>query len=546
MNGLHLDRLSASDAAFLDYEDHSTTHMQVGWVMIVEGPPPDYDAVLAHVRSRLPMVPRYRQKLLYPPLGVGRPFWIDDPRFNLEYHVRHSALPSPGSPEQLEALAGRLFSQRLDRSKPLWEMWLVQGLADHRFAIITKAHRALVDGVRTPDITTVLFDAVAGGSGLPAVRQKRWIPHPEPSPAQLLVAGLRDLAATPRAFVDEARRWLASPDQAVDSALRLVAEFREQATIVNQPPPPTPLNVPVGPHRRIVWARYPLEDFREIRSALGATVNDVYLAAVTGALSRWLQRHRADVSHPLRAAVPVSTRIGGDPDGAEGRVTGVFAPLPVGCTSARERLQIVRRALAGLKSSRQALGARDIASQQAFSPPALMAQVARLGFSARHFNLIVANVPGPANPVYLLGREVTQLGPIGFLIDGSALMFLQVSYNGHLEIALTGDPDAIPDFEELRSDLDLAVDELRAAAREATRVPEENPSRSPAPRRATRAKIRKEPPAAKVPALVRPAASGKGKPGKPTTEKKAAPAGRKTSPSASAKKAPASPGRRAK
>lgn len=478
---LHLDRLPAADAALLSHEERHNTHMHIGWVLIGEGPPPPYEDVLAHVRTRLAEVPRYRQRLLYPPLRIGRPFWIDDPRFNLEYHVRHTALPAPGSIEQLRNLAGRIFSQRLDRSKPLWELWLVQGLEGDRFAIINKTHRALVDGVHRLDITTLLFDR---SPSPPPHRSPAaaWIPHPEPTPPELAAAALRDALGAPRQLIEQVGSILNTPETAQAAVQELLDDVKELASGYLDPPSTTPLNVPVGPHRRIAWVRYPLADFKQIKDALGATVNDIYIAAVSGALNRWF-RHRGLRTRGvrLRAAVPVSQSWGSSGRLSHNRVVEVFAPLPIDCNDPVDRVRIVHKALHDLKSSRRALGARTIASLQEFAPPALMAQVARLGFSTRFFNLVVANVPGPETPLYLLGRQVVQIAPVGFLVDNSALMFLLVSYNGMLEIGLTADPDALPDLEIIAEALDDAVTELRDAARRRTpRPPRARKRRPPA------------------------------------------------------------------
>jgi diacylglycerol O-acyltransferase len=262
MTQSHMERLSPVDVSFLDQEKHGS-HMHIGAVMIFEGPPPAYEELRAHIESRLHLVPRYRQKLAYPRFQMGRPLWIDDPRFNLAYHVRHSALPSPGSIEQLRLLAGRIFSQRLDRSKPLWELWLVQGLEGNRFAMINKTHHALVDGVSGVDITTVLFDTSptptpVGGEG--------WTPSVEPSDADLVAEGVKGLAMLParvaRRAIDVARR----PGEAA-SELREAAEgLGSVALSFANPPPRTPLNVPIGPHRRVLWIRFPLAHLKEIKN----------------------------------------------------------------------------------------------------------------------------------------------------------------------------------------------------------------------------------------------------------------------------------------
>ena len=460
MPARHLDRLSIADAAFLWQEDRGT-HAHIGWVMIADGPPPAYTVLLKHVKARLHLVPRYRQKLAFPPLQLARPLWIDDPGFNLEYHVRHTALPAPGSMEQLRALVGRICSQGLDRSKPLWELWLVQGLHDDRFAIINKGHRALVDGLSGVDITTVLFDTSAHPAPVPPP-VRPWLPRPEPSPAELIAAGIRDLVAAPLEVARRAWNALDDPEAALAAAREVVQGLSELAAAYLQPPSPTPLNVPLGTHRRVYWSRCRLADFKRIKDTFGGTINDVYLTVVTGALAAWLRlRGVRTRGLQLRAAVPISLR----GDGQSGtHIVECFAPLPVGMPDPVERLRIVRHALDDLKQSKQALGARAIAALQDFTPPALLAQTSRLTLSSRLFNLVAANVPGPQFPLYLLGREVVQIGPVGFLVEDCALMATLVSYNGMLEFGLIADADAVPDLDDLGDAIENAVAELLEAA----------------------------------------------------------------------------------
>jgi WS/DGAT/MGAT family acyltransferase len=465
MNPRHLDRLTISDVAFLWQEDRGT-HAHIGWVMIADGPPPAYADLLKHVKSRLHLVPRYRQKLAFPPLQLAPPLWIDDPRFNLEYHVRHAALPAPGSLNQLRAHVGQIFSQGLDRSKPLWELWLVQGLRGNRFAVINKAHRALVDGITGVDITTVLFDTSKDPAPAPPP-ERPWLPQPEPSPAELVTASIRELVAAPLEATRQTWAALEDPDATVAAAREVLQGLRELATAYMHPPSPTPLNVPLGTHRRVYWTRCRLADFKRIKDTFGGTINDAYLTVVTGALAYWLRR-RGALSRGLemRAAVPISLR-SANADGT--RIVECFAPLPVGTSEPVARLRIVRRALDDLKRSKQALGARAIAAVQDFTPPALLAQVSRLNLSGRLFNLVAANIPGPQFPLYLLGREVVQVAPVGFLVEHCALMVVLASYNGMLEFGLIGDADALPDLDIIGGAIDDAVAELLDAASKAKR-----------------------------------------------------------------------------
>jgi diacylglycerol O-acyltransferase len=461
MGAEHLHRLSFADAAFLWQEDRGP-HAHIGWVMIADGPPPAYADLLKHVRARLHLVPRYRQKLAFPPLQLALPLWIDDPRFNLEYHVRHTALPTPGSWDQLRALAGRIFSQGLDRSKPLWELWLVQGLRDRRFAIINKVHRALVDGIGGVDISTALFDANPDPAPVPPARQ-RWLPRPEPSPADLITAGIRDLVAGPIEAARLAWRRLDDPDATIAAAREVVQGLRELGAAYMRPPSPTPLNIPIGTHRRVYWTRCRLADFKRIKAACGGTIDDVYLAVVSGAVAAWLRRRGINPRRlELRADFRISVR---DRKTGRSRIVKYLAPLPVGVSDPLQRLHAARRLLDELKRPHQTLGAGAIAALQEFTPPALLSRVSRLTFSSRLFNLIAAYVPGTQFPLYLLGHKVVQVGPVGFLVERCGLMVTLVSYTNMLEFGLVVDAEAVPDLDDLGHDIDAAVAELLAAAR---------------------------------------------------------------------------------
>lgn len=457
----HLDGLSDVDLRFLAQEERAG-HAHIGWVMIGEGPPPNYADLLAHVKSRLHLVPRHRQKLAYPPLPLARPLWVDDPRFNLDYHVRHTALPAPGSEAKLRALTGRIFSQGLDHSKPLWELWLVQGLEQHRFALIHKAHTALADGVSGAGIISVLFDPTPEPRRLDP--ERAWIPQPEPSPSELLAASLRETVAMPLRAAGETLETLRDPDRLLATARTVAEGAREIAGAYLRPPSPTPLNVPLGTHRDIVWRRRPLAEFKQIKDSFGGTVNDVYIAAVAGALRSWLEdRGLRPRDLRLRAAVPITLRTALDDGRETNQIIECFAPLPVELDDPRERLRVVHEALSDLKTSRRALGARAIAAVQNFGPATLLTQASRLDFSTRLFNLVTTNLPGPQFPLYLLGREILQLGPIGPLVENCALGIVLVSYNGTLELGLTGDADALPDLDDIATSLDEAIDELLEA-----------------------------------------------------------------------------------
>jgi diacylglycerol O-acyltransferase / wax synthase len=461
----HKDRLSAVDASFLAQEKQSS-HMHVGAVVIFDGPPPGRDEFLAHLDARLQRVPRYRQKLAFPPLEAGRPFWIDDPNFNLDYHVRHTALPKPGSEDQLRELAGRIFSQRLDRSKPLWENWIVQGLEGGRFALISKTHHALVDGVSGVDIATVLFDM----SPVPAETEAGdgWTPAPEPSDVELVAEGVVGLAKTPFSLAGRAIGALQRPGETLERVREAAEGLGEVVWAGMNPAPDVPLNVEIGSHRRVRWVQSRLADFKEIKNTLGGTVNDAVLAVVAGALRRWLHdRGVRTEGVELRALVPVSIRSDDERGSLGNRIAAMRGPLPVYVDDPVERLQVVREGMGELKESKQALGAEVIAALNDFAPPTLLAQASRLNFSTRLFNLIVTNVPGPQFPLYLLGREMQEIVPVAFLPEHHALAVAIMSYNGKIDFGLLADYDAMPDIDAFAAHLEESLAELLAAARKA-------------------------------------------------------------------------------
>jgi diacylglycerol O-acyltransferase / wax synthase len=459
----HRDRLSALDASFL-HQEKQASHMHVGALVTFEGPAPSRDEMYDHMQSRLHLVPRYRQKLAFPRLEMGRPFWVDDPQFNLDYHVRQTALPAPGSQEQLRHLLGRIFSQRLDRSKPLWELWVVHGLEEGHFALISKTHHALVDGVSGVDISTVLFDLAPTPAELDG--ESRWTPMPEPSQVDLVAEGIKDLVKAPAGLAGRAIGALSHPGRTATDVREALEGVGEVAWAALNPAPQTPLNVPIGPHRRVWWVRSRLQDFKHIKNGLGGTVNDAVLAVVAGALGKWLRSRGVRTEGlELRALVPVSIRAEDERGALGNRIAAMRGPLPVYAEDPVERLRIVREAMGHLKDSKQALGAEVIAGVQDFAPPTLLAQASRLNFSTRLFNLIVTNVPGPQFPLYLLGREMLELVPMAFLPEDHAVAIAIMSYNGKVDFGLLGDYDAMPDIDVLGELIEESLAELLAAAR---------------------------------------------------------------------------------
>jgi len=458
----HLDRLSSIDAGFLHQEDGGA-HMHIGGLGVFAGPAPTGEQFRAHLSSRLSLVPRYRQKIVHMPLGTGRPLWVEDPSFSLGYHVRHTALPAPGSEAQLLTLTSRIVSQRLDRTKPLWEMWLVEGLADGRWAIISKTHHAMIDGVGGIDLLTALLDVT------PRTREVEadpWEPQPTPGALGLLGHGAQGGA---RALLRMSGRGLGlavRPHRAVRQLLSTAADLAAAAAPLVSGAPASPLNRRPGPHRRVEVVRTPLADYKAVKAAFGATVNDVVLTTVAGALGRFLEGRGVPTKGlELRACVPVSVRTPDRAGAAGNEITIMTAPLPVGVTRPVERLALVRRAMEHLKSSRQAEGAKMLTSLENALPPAVLARASRLGFSSRMYNLLVTNVPGPQVPIYLLGRELLELTPLAFLAPEHTLAIAIVSYHGSVTYGLLADADAVPDLPELARHLRESLAELVAAAR---------------------------------------------------------------------------------
>jgi diacylglycerol O-acyltransferase / wax synthase len=466
--GRHLDRLTAVDASFLTNES-SSSHMHVGAILIFEGPPPRYTDLVEHVRGRLAMVPRFRQKLVVPPLEAGRPLWADDVNFNLTYHIRHTALPDPGGEPQLKRLAGRVFSQQLDRSKPLWELWLVQGLERDRFAILTKTHHAMVDGISGVDIGTVLFDPEPVPA--PVRVEDDWVPQPEPGTTELVARGIADALAAPVKLAERAVAAVRKPEMTARKAAEALEGVGEIVSAFADPAPDVPLNQEIGSHRRYVWARSDLANFKQIKDTFGGTVNDVVLAVVTGSLRSWLHRRGVRTEGlELRALVPVSIRNEDERGNLGNRIALMRGPLPVYIEDPVRRLRTISDAMAGLKRSKQALGAEVISRFNDFAPPTLLAQASRINFSTRLFNLIVTNVPGPQLPLYVLGRELEEVFPVAFLPQNHCLAVAIMSYNGKVGFGLLADYDCMEDIEVLSAGINEALEELETAAGKAAKV----------------------------------------------------------------------------
>jgi WS/DGAT/MGAT family acyltransferase len=463
------DRLTALDASFLHME-RLEYPMHVGAMSVLEGAPFFDEAghfrigeVRDLVLSRLPLLPRFRRRLMTVPYDQGRPIWIDDDRFDITYHVRHTALPKPGSWEQLVALTTRIQEGLLDRERPLWELWLVEGLENGHVALLQKTHHSLIDGVSGVDVATLLLDPTP--DYVPPVAVE-WTAEPAPNPSQLLVDSLRERATEPAEFVRSFRSLLRGPRHAVERAGELA---RSMGTMLNRDSiaPRTSINARTGRHRLLSVVRVPLADVKTIRRALGGTVNDVVLAGVGGGLNRLLSSRGDDVDDlSLRVLCPVSVRAD-DQRGALGnKISAIFVSLPVGPAHPKDRLSDISEQTADLKEKRQALSADFLLNMSDYVAPTLMSLAARAVHRQPFVNLIVTNVPGPQVPLYMMGARLIEAFPIVPLTQNLTVVVGILSYDGTLHFGLWADRDAAGDLEVLASGIEDAFSEMTKIATE--------------------------------------------------------------------------------
>ena len=460
-----LDRLSPLDASFLHIEN-DVSHMHIASVALFEGPAPTYQEVAGMVGGKLPLVPRYRQVVRSVPLELGRPVWVDDPHFNLDYHVRRTALPAPGGEMELRRLVGRVMAQQLDRHKPLWEMWMVEGLEDGQWAILSKTHHAMVDGVSGTDLLSVVMDT----SPVPSTPQPDdWVPRAAPSGLELAADAVFDMARSPYEQFRALRAGTRVPLQAARQLGEVLRGVSNMASLV-RPTPLSSLNGPIGPHRRYAWASTTVDDIKRVRKSLGGTFNDVVLTAITRGFRDLLLSRDESVDRVVRTLVPVSIRprdasgkaIG---DGSyENKVSAMFAELPVGLADPVERLQVVGNQMAGLKDSRQAMAGEALTSLSGFAPPVLLAVGTRLASRAgqRNINTVTTNVPGPQTPLYVVGRRMLKAYPYVPLAGQIRIGVAIFSYHGQVNFGVTGDFDTAPDIEVLCRGIEDGMAELVA------------------------------------------------------------------------------------
>ncbi len=466
----HYDRLSALDAAFLEIED-ANAHMHVGAVAVFDGDPLrredgglDIDRVYAGIESSLHRTPRYRQRIAHVPVS-GDPVWVDDARFNLHYHLRHTCLPAPGDERMLKRLAGRIMSQQLDRGKPLWELWVIDGLAEGRFATITKAHHCMIDGVGSVGMTGAALSESPDSSRPP--EPHRWVPRPVPSAFDL---ALGELGRRIRGGLDAVEALRQATGHPLDTLERLgdaAGAIGEAIRAGLRPATATPLNVEIGPHRRFDWLRFEIAEIKEIGSILGGTLNDVSLAIASGALRRFLRQRGEDVeSLDFRAMIPVNVRSEGTAGRAGNFISMMTAGLPLAERSPRRRLERVVEITRALKASRQSRGVETIEGLSDATFSGLFSLFARLASNSLAYNLTVTNVPGPRSRRFLLGAPMRAVYPLVPLSRNQALGIALFSYDGGLFWGFNSDWDAMPDLHDLVEAVTAEFEALRKACSE--------------------------------------------------------------------------------
>ena len=466
-------RLSASDASFYHLEN-SSTPMYVGTLSILRKPRSglSYEALLATVERRLPQIPRYRQKVREVSLGLARPVWVDDPDFDITYHIRRSALPSPGSDAQLHDLVARLGSRQLDKSRPLWEMYLVEGLAKNRIAIYTKSHQALVNGMTALEIGHVIADRTQKA---PEFGEDIWIPAREPSDARLVWGALGEWVARPTAQLAAVRSAVTevatNSGQLVEVGRRVADVAR---TVARGTAPSSPLNSTVSRNRRFAVACHRLEDYRQLRARYDCDVNDVVLAVVAGALRNWLMSRGEPVTSTstVRAMAPMSVYPDAEldvvgPGQAISEVSPFLVDLPVGEGNAVVRLSQIAHATESHSTAAILVDARTIVTLSGFAPPTLHAMGIRVAtsFSARQFNVLITNVPGAQKQMYIAGTKLLETYAVPPLLHDQVMAIGVTSYNGMLYFGVNADRDAMSDVDVVPILLRESLDELLEAAR---------------------------------------------------------------------------------
>jgi WS/DGAT/MGAT family acyltransferase len=460
-----VERLGPQDASFL-YLETPAVHQHVGGLAVLD-PSTRPDGVLRIenlvevISSRFHLAPRFRQKVVFPPLATARPVWVDDANFDVDFHIRRAALPAPGGRRELIDYVQRVISRPLDRTKPLWELYLIEGMEGGMTSILTKVHHAMVDGMAAIDLATAVFDFTPEPQIL---TPQPWTPEAEPSRLELLRDALTEQLTHPvRTFAETTQRALGAPTRAARQALETLAGVTE--VVGRGLAPPSPFNRKVGPNRRFAMMEAPVSSFKDVKNALGGTVNDAVLATVAGGLHRLLRYRREPTrNRTQRAMVPVSVRTGDQQSALGNRVSTWLVDLPVGPMGAKKRLSLIREATERLKESNAAVGAEFLMNVGMWAPPTIHGMAARLAARGRFINLVVSNVPGPQVPMYIGGARLMASYPIMPIAENMALSIACTSLAGTMAFGLTADWDALPDIEYLAVAMDESLAELLKAA----------------------------------------------------------------------------------
>src|ERR1700736_1490979 len=468
-------KLSPLDASFLRLETRHT-HMHIGGVAIFEPSPHGsgealYEAIVRTIEQRLDLMPRYRQRIAFLPLSLDTPVWIDDPEFDISNHVLRAALPKPGRDKELREFVGRVFSRQLDRRRPLWELFIIEGLRDGRWALLTKSPHAMVDGISNLELATILLDVEPAPSKQP-FGVSRWEARESPSSFGLLIESLRTRVTRPARVLSAARAVAGQPGRLAnalrDTASGLVSMAEHMGA------PKSAINGKTGPARAYGYSRFPLEDFRTIKSAFGGTINDIVLAAVAGGLRNFLIARGIDPDdekQALQALCPVSIRDTSERTALGNRLAMLLVKLPISEADPERRIAAVRTTVDALKARKQAVGADFLLNLAGFAPSTLHAMVARASLRQIAFNLIVTNVPGPQFPLYCQGAKLVEVFPIAFLYDGQQLSIAIFSYLGMLNFGYLVDAQGMSDVLVLADCVEEGLRELVEAARGSTEHP---------------------------------------------------------------------------
>ncbi|HEX9258647.1 MAG TPA: wax ester/triacylglycerol synthase family O-acyltransferase [Acidimicrobiales bacterium] len=467
-----MERMNPLDATFLHVED-GVTHLQIASCAVFEGPQPPYEQLVEMFAAKLPLVPRYRQRVRFVPFDLGRPVWIDDPDFNLEYHMRRTAVPAPGGEKELCALMARVMSKELDRERPLWETWIVEGLSGGRWAMLSLVHHCMVDGVSGTDMMGVVLDHTREPAVDPALPLKDpWVPEPAPTDLQLVTDALAQRFRSPYEMWRSARSALRTPRRAMSKLGEVGLGVMAMGGNIIHPTPPTSLDGGIGPARRWAVARATIDDIRVVRKELGGTLNDVVLAAVTNGF-RELILHRGEDPEAvvLRSLIPVSVRAPSARGAYDNRVSSIYLELPTHVAEPVARLSAVRARMDALKASHETEAGEAIVALATYGSGAIQGPMMRTAsrllhrFPQRSVNTVVTNVPGPPQPLYAAGREMLEYLPFVPLSHGVRLGVAVLSYNGRMFFGVTGDFDTAPDVGVLAKGIERGMRDLVKAAR---------------------------------------------------------------------------------